>query len=190
MQGHLNGLKTLIMQDSRSAHSIHCFAHQLQLTLVAVAKNHEDVVFLFEWLNVILATIGGSFKNRDMLQEKQAKIVEEALQLGELETGHGLNQELGLKRAGDTRWGSHFNSLLNMIVMFPSVVEVIDDIAHNGSKAVDRLKAKGVLDAIQTFDFSFMLHLMKVILGITNDLNIALQKKGPRYCESYFIPEK
>jgi hypothetical protein len=67
MQGHLNGLKTLIMQDSISAHSIHCFAHQLQLTLVAVAKNHEDVVFLFEWLNVILATIGGSFKNRDML---------------------------------------------------------------------------------------------------------------------------
>lgn len=107
--------------------------------------------------------------------------------MGELGTGRGLNQELGLKRAGDTRWGSHFNSLLNMIVMFPSVVEVIDDIAHNGSKAVDRLKAKGVLDAIQTFDFSFMLHLMKVILGITNDLNIALQKKGPRYCESYFI---
>jgi len=109
-------------------------------------------------MSAILSTIGGSFKNRDMLREKQAKRVEEALQLGELATGSGLNQELGLKRAGDTRWGSHFNSLLNMIVLFPSVIEVIDDIAQNGSKADDRLKTKVVLDAIQTFDFVFMLH--------------------------------
>jgi hypothetical protein len=102
------------------------------LTLVAVAKNHEDVVWLFEWMSYILSTIGGSFKNRDMLREKQAKKVEEALQMGELETGTGLNQELGLKRAGDTRWGSHFYSLVNMMVMFPSVILVIDDIAQNG----------------------------------------------------------
>jgi hypothetical protein len=47
MQGHLNGLKTLVMEDSRSSHSIHCLAHQLQLTLVAVAKNHEDVYDFF-----------------------------------------------------------------------------------------------------------------------------------------------
>ena len=97
MQGHFNGLKTLVMEDSRSAHSIHCFAHQLQLTLVAVAKNHEDVVWLFEWMSVLLSTMGNSFKNRDMLREKQAKRVQTALQNGELETGRGLNQELGLK---------------------------------------------------------------------------------------------
>ncbi|XP_075091663.1 uncharacterized protein LOC142171857 [Nicotiana tabacum] len=30
MQGELNGLKMLIRQESRSAHSIHCFSHQLQ----------------------------------------------------------------------------------------------------------------------------------------------------------------
>ena len=66
---------------------------------------------------------------------------------------------------------------MNMIVMFPSVIEVIDDNAQNSGKALDRIKAKGVLDGIQTFDFVFMLHLMKVILGITNDLNLALQRK-------------
>ena len=92
MQGHLNGLKTLVMEDSRSAHSIHCFAHQLQLTLVAVAKNHEDVVWLFEWMSVLLSTVGNSFKNKGMLREKQAKRVQTALQNGELETGRGLNQ--------------------------------------------------------------------------------------------------
>ncbi|XP_075074756.1 uncharacterized protein LOC107805975 [Nicotiana tabacum] len=36
MQGKMNGLKALILQETPSAHCIHCFAHQLQLTLVAV----------------------------------------------------------------------------------------------------------------------------------------------------------
>ncbi|XP_016565836.2 zinc finger MYM-type protein 1 isoform X2 [Capsicum annuum] len=42
MQGEFNGLKILIMKDTPSAYSVHCFAHQLQLTLVAVAKKHHE----------------------------------------------------------------------------------------------------------------------------------------------------
>nr|XP_016495167.1 PREDICTED: uncharacterized protein LOC107814300 [Nicotiana tabacum] len=40
IQGNINGLKALILKDNPSAH---CFTHQLQLTLVAVAKKHHDV---------------------------------------------------------------------------------------------------------------------------------------------------
>ncbi|KAK4709995.1 hypothetical protein R3W88_004508 [Solanum pinnatisectum] len=47
MKGEINGLKTLIMKDSPSAYYIHCFAHQLQLTLVAIAKKHLDVEDFF-----------------------------------------------------------------------------------------------------------------------------------------------
>ncbi|CAN1824202.1 Zinc finger MYM-type protein 1 [Linum perenne] len=48
MKGELNGLKTLILEESPSAYYIHCFAHRLQLALVAVAQNHDDVnVFFF-----------------------------------------------------------------------------------------------------------------------------------------------
>ncbi|XP_027768641.1 zinc finger MYM-type protein 1-like isoform X1 [Solanum pennellii] len=43
MQGHLNGLKTLILDETPSAYYIHCFAHQLQLTLVALAKKDSNV---------------------------------------------------------------------------------------------------------------------------------------------------
>jgi hypothetical protein len=64
-----------------------------------------------------------------------------------------------------------------MIVMFPSVIEVIDDNAQNSGKSLDRIKAKIVLDGIQTFDFVFMMHLTKIILGITNELNVTLQRK-------------
>ncbi|KAG5622860.1 hypothetical protein H5410_008078 [Solanum commersonii] len=38
MQGDINDLKMLIKKERKSAHSIHCFAYQLQLTLVAVLK--------------------------------------------------------------------------------------------------------------------------------------------------------
>jgi hypothetical protein len=41
MQGKFNGLKALILRENKSAFYVHCFAHQLQLTLVIVAKNHN-----------------------------------------------------------------------------------------------------------------------------------------------------
>ena len=47
MKRDIKGLKTLIMQESPSAYYIHCFAHQLQLVLVAVAKRNTDCKTFF-----------------------------------------------------------------------------------------------------------------------------------------------
>jgi hypothetical protein len=44
-----------------------------------------------------------SCKKIRMLRIAQAEYMIEALQLGEIETGQGLNQEMGLARPGDTR---------------------------------------------------------------------------------------
>ena len=38
MKGEFNELKSLIMKENHCAFYIHCFAHQLQLTLVAVQR--------------------------------------------------------------------------------------------------------------------------------------------------------
>jgi hypothetical protein len=55
IRGELNGLKTLILNYNSFAYYVHCFAHQLQLTLVAVAKNHIQIVtFFLAWLIVFL----------------------------------------------------------------------------------------------------------------------------------------
>ncbi|XP_031405753.1 zinc finger MYM-type protein 1-like [Punica granatum] len=43
MRREFNGLKPLIMQENSSAYYVHCFAHQLQLALVAVAKKKPQV---------------------------------------------------------------------------------------------------------------------------------------------------
>jgi len=47
MRGEFNGLRALIMRENSSAYYIHCFAHQLQLVIVAAAKKNDDIsVFL------------------------------------------------------------------------------------------------------------------------------------------------
>ncbi|XP_019264604.1 PREDICTED: zinc finger MYM-type protein 1-like [Nicotiana attenuata] len=140
MQCDLNGLKILMQKESRGAHSIHCFAHQLQLTLVVVSRRCDEVQELLLLVSDILNMVGASFKRRDELRESQAEKIEEVLRKGELETGKGLNQELGLARA-------------------------------------EKCKAKGYLKACLTFEVVFMLHLMRTVLAITNELNAAFQKQ-------------
>ena len=97
--------------------------------------------------------------------------------MGELESGSGLNQELGLKRPGDTRWGSHYKTLPNVIHLFPTIVEVLKMIEKNASSSVDRVKAQAILYSLESFDFTFMTHLMLIIFGYTNDLCLALQRR-------------
>lgn len=68
-----------------------------------------------------------------MLRDDQAKKIEELLVLAQVHTGSGLNQELGLQRAGDTRWGSHFKTVRNFISLFSSIVHVLGVLAIEGS---------------------------------------------------------
>ncbi|XP_075077331.1 uncharacterized protein LOC107818275 [Nicotiana tabacum] len=177
MQGDLRGLKTLIQQESKSAYSINYFVRQIQLTLVAVSKKYLEVGELVLLVFNVLNIMGGSFKCMDDFRESQAEKVQEALEMGELETGRGLNQELGLARAADTRWGSHYKSFKNFISMFGSIIDVLDTIVVDARTLEERAKAKRYLSTCQTFEVAFMLYLMRDALGITNELNTSLQKR-------------
>jgi hypothetical protein len=81
--------------------------HQLQLTLVAIVKEDTDCDWFFGQLSFRLSVLGMSCKKIRMLRVVQAEYMIEALRLDEIEIGQGLNQEMGLARPGDTRWGSH-----------------------------------------------------------------------------------
>ncbi|KAM3695736.1 hypothetical protein ACJW31_07G155700 [Castanea mollissima] len=164
MQGDINGLKTLILKENKSAFYVHCFAHQLQLTLVAVAKNHINIANFFMWLR------------RDALRDAQFAKIKEDLENGVRRSGQGLNQETNLKRPGDTRWGSYYGTILNLILMFSAVTDVLKIIEKDGLSD-QKVEARSIMRSILSFEFVFALHLMKNILGITNELSIALQKK-------------
>ncbi|CAN1310538.1 Zinc finger MYM-type protein 1 [Linum perenne] len=168
MKGEINGLKTLILSKTPSAYYIHCFAHQLQLTLVAVARNHGEISLFFNVVSVLTNLVGASCKRRDIVRETQAD--------GEIETGRGLNQEISLKRPSDTRWRSHFATLVNLELMFSSLIEVLDVVQYDGD-SVTKGEAIDMLQKLETFNFVSILKLMIGILLITNDLSITLQKK-------------
>ncbi|KAJ9561793.1 hypothetical protein OSB04_006953 [Centaurea solstitialis] len=112
-----NGLKTLIMNYVPSSNYFHYFAHQLQLALVFVAKNYHDINDFFELTSRLLNMIGSSYKRRDKLRDKQATRVVATLADGDLESGIGLNHEIGIKRPNDTRCSSHYSSLLKIKII-------------------------------------------------------------------------
>ena len=67
MQGEFNGLKALILKENDCAFYVHCFAHQLQLALVALAKNHVLVASFFFLVTRVVNIVGVSCKHRDLL---------------------------------------------------------------------------------------------------------------------------
>ncbi|XP_021776377.1 zinc finger MYM-type protein 1-like [Chenopodium quinoa] len=176
MKGEINGLKTLIMNDTPRAYYIHCFAHQLQLSLVVVTKRNDSCGWLFEILANLLNVVGVSCKRREMIRNSQAQEVAQALEVGEILSGSGLNQELGLKRPKDTCWGSHYKCLVNVIRLFSIIVKVLVHIGKHGASE-DKFKAQIVLGQLESFDFIFVAYLMLTIFSYTNDLCIALQRK-------------
>ncbi|KAK8935078.1 hypothetical protein KSP39_PZI013663 [Platanthera zijinensis] len=188
MRGEFNGLKALIMKENPSAYYVHCFAHQLQLALVAVAKNHVQVAWLFELAVTLTNIINVSCKRQELLRESQFIKIVEGLQKGELLSGTGLNQERALKRSGDTRWGSHYGSLLNIIVMFSSIIDVLEIVEKDPHSSFDhKATTFSLLDSLQSFDFIFVLFLMRDIMGITNSLSQALQRKGQDICNAMHL---
>ena len=63
MSGAFNVLKTLIMNETKSAYFIHWFAHQLQLALALMfaTKNHTKINDFFDVVSRLLNIIGWVF---------------------------------------------------------------------------------------------------------------------------------
>ncbi|KAK1591673.1 hypothetical protein Q3G72_011480 [Acer saccharum] len=133
------------------------------------SSNKGNFLELLQWLcghneNVKAVTLKSAPENLKMIAPKIQRDI-------------GLNQETSLQRASDTRWGSHYNTILRMISMFSSIVEVLEMLIENGSNQEHKYEVKILLNSIETFDFIFGLYLMKTILGVTNELSQTLQKK-------------
>ncbi|KAI3746066.1 hypothetical protein L6452_08485 [Arctium lappa] len=184
MSGKFNGLKALILNDNESAFYIHCFAHQLQLVVVAVAKKHDGVKDFFDLLALVVTVVNSSCKRKDMLRESHKDRIQEEIGNEEIVTGKGLNQEISLIRAGDTRWNSHLKTITSLISLFPEVKMVLEYVEDDGDNGASRLQASGLLSYFKTFEFVFYMHLVLTILGLTNSLSQALQRKDQDILEA------
>jgi len=184
MRGEFNGLRALIMRENSSAYYIHCFAHQLQLVIVAVAKKNDDISVFFDMVSLLINVAGASCKRKDMIRESQQERVSKAICSGQLTSGTGLNQEQSLQRVGDTRWSSHYKTLLRISSLFPDVIEVLKYVEKEGPTDAKRRQARGLLDYMKDFDFVFSLKLMLLILGHASSLSLSLQRKDKDILEA------
>ncbi|CAM8951655.1 unnamed protein product [Rhodiola kirilowii] len=179
MRGQFHGLKTLFLHDCPYAYYVHCFAHRLQLALNACARDVPDMQLFFQMLSSIVAFVGSSSKRTNLLKVIQEAEIAESLADGDLETGKGLNQIRSLKRAGTTRWGSHFASVTMLVHVFKEVTQLLQSMMTDKELTGSiRGDAKGFLNALRAFEFVFCLLLTNKIMGITNLLSQALQKKS------------
>ncbi|XP_074374121.1 uncharacterized protein LOC141714503 [Apium graveolens] len=114
-----------------------------------------------------------------MLKDIQEAKYSESLADGDLETGTGLNQTYSLKRAGMTRWGSHFASVNTVVHLFKEVTELLQSMmADKELTGSIRGDAKGFLKALRAFGFIFCLLLTNKIMDITDLLSQALQRQS------------
>jgi hypothetical protein len=93
--------------------------------LVAASKDVVPVAESFQKLNFIINTVDSSSKRHDELHNAQLVELARALAINEVETAQGANQIRALKRAGDTRWGSHLGSICSLLDMFAVVSSVL-----------------------------------------------------------------
>ena len=80
----------------------------------------------------LVTIVKGFCMRQDALQDIQFAKIKEDLKNAVHRSGQGLNQETNLKRPGDTRWRSYFGTILNLILMFSTVVDVLDIIEEDG----------------------------------------------------------
>jgi hypothetical protein len=107
-------------------------------------------------------------KGRDALKTKQRESILEKLESGEIFTGKGIHQETNLARPGDTRWGSHYLTLIRLETMWESILHVLAIVHEDGRITT---QAAGLIEKMETFKFAFILKLMLKVLAVTNELS-------------------
>ncbi|XP_022041659.2 zinc finger MYM-type protein 1-like [Helianthus annuus] len=178
MRGELNGLKQKILDENKYAFYIYCFAHQLQLVVVATSSEYASVSGFFDYLAKIVNIVGASCKRKDSIRQKQYDDFVKRIEMGEICTGKGKNQEMSLARAGDTRWGSHLKTIHRLLDLWKPVREVLIALSREGADGKIRGNALSLAEKMENFEFVFIGHLMLNLLRMTNDLSQALQLKN------------
>ncbi|XP_024961133.1 uncharacterized protein LOC112501672 [Cynara cardunculus var. scolymus] len=64
------------------------------------------------------------------------------------------------------------------------VIQVLEYVEDDGDNGASRLQARGLLSYLKTFEFVFYMHLISTILGLTNSLSQALQRKDEDILEA------
>ncbi|XP_028075302.1 uncharacterized protein LOC114277602 [Camellia sinensis] len=142
------------------------------LNTTSATLKEEICIILFRH-NLSVQNIRG--QRHDQLKVAQAEKIVAKLAIDEVKTSKSKNLVRTLKRIGDTRWGSHLGSISSLINMFGATCSILSNVINDEATSTQRANANGVYDKITSFEFVFILHLMRDIMGTINDLCQAFQ---------------
>jgi hypothetical protein len=142
---------------------------------VAVSKEVILVHQFFTNLTFIVNIVCASCSRFEELWIAQTAEIAYLIEIDEIQSGMRLNQISNLQRAGDTRWSSHLRSVSSLIKIFSPACEVLLKIIDLGTTSSQRAEADSVYQVMISFEFVFILHLMKETMQITDHLCQELQ---------------
>ncbi|XP_039130951.1 uncharacterized protein LOC120267379 [Dioscorea cayenensis subsp. rotundata] len=115
-----------------------------------------------------------------------ARLVEQ-LEKVEIASGRGQNQESSLARPGDTRWGSHYTTILRLISMWTSVLNVLQNVHDDGASNDNRGIAASLIEKMENYQFVFV--IQKVQLQDLRETGWeAFLEQVRSFCEGNSIP--
>ena len=92
-----------------------------------------------------------------MFRDTQVTKVAEALTSGGLLSGQGLNQETSPKQVGNTSWGSCYGTIMNLILMFSSGIDVLQVDKYGSTHFAKSVETRSLIST-QSFEFAVNLH--------------------------------
>ncbi|XP_042415553.1 zinc finger MYM-type protein 1-like [Zingiber officinale] len=131
-----------------------------ELVVVVVAQANQYVCDFIWIVGSIVNTSASSCKRADKLRQLEHDRKVKLLERGEISSGKELNQETSLARPGDTRWGFHHSTLCSIEQMWPSVIEVLQNLIDDGDHSSKDL-SRTLVERMESYEFVFILLLMK-----------------------------
>ncbi|KAJ1273005.1 hypothetical protein BS78_06G246800 [Paspalum vaginatum] len=185
MRGEFNGVQKLIRDENPYAFYIHCFAHQLQFVVVSVSKCCSSMEDFFDYVNMIVSSTSASCRRKDLLIDNHHSIVLNKLESGEISSGRGQHQETSLARPGDTRWGSHYKTLLRIETTWDSIIEVLSVILRitNELSCLLQKNDQNVVEAM-----SLVIDVKTRFVNLRSEGYEPLLEEAQAFCQDNDIP--
>lgn len=162
MSGHLNGLQKKIKDKAPQAVFVHCLAHRLNLVLQQSFLKITKCRIFFASISGIPSFFHHSGKRSYALTSSGARRI---------------------PSNAETRWSSH-SKILNVIVedwdKLKEVFEMLINNEQSDSKTINT--ARGFLNDMNNFEFTFLAIVFNEIFGHTDLLFEILQKKSLNIC--------
>ncbi|XP_044382408.1 zinc finger MYM-type protein 1 isoform X2 [Triticum aestivum] len=126
-------------------------------------------------------------QRKDALLAKHQDELLHLMENGRISSGTWLDQESSITRQGDTRWGSHLRTLLRIFTMWNAVVDVLGIVVVDAREHTCQGGASGLLIKMECFEFLFIMLFSINLLGTTNYLSQALQRKNQNTVEAMHL---